>query len=352
MPNFSIVMAYMDGNNSFRRRNLFAVIDRCLALMPDAEIVIAEQGESSQSEKLSSYNPRLKRIQVDEGKRFHKTKLLNEAIKNTVSDVIVMVDADSYLNDVAAKSIDEGMELLKNNCAGIVYPYDGVDYLTEGYTRKLLDGGTINSKFCFHGVHIQRQTGLCNMYLKSSWEKVRGFDEEFYEWGAEDDAFTYKIKRAVGPVMRMQGYIYHLFHPQVNTAPYMESMVYTNNRKLCACIRRMTNEDFDSFLAKKVSLTELVEKYDKKKRLNVRLQWPCTPQTLLTVDTTIYDIDYEGEMSFTKILNAVLIEDGAAYIPTFVHEIFDEIPDLSPEQRKEIDDYVAHAKKLVEMGAE
>ncbi len=78
--------------------------------------------------------------------------------------------------------------------------------------------------------------------------------------------------------------------------------------------------------------------------------WACTKSTLLTIDTTLYDLDYGGEMSFTRILDAVMSEDGAAYIPTFVNEVFDHIPDLSAEQRKEIDDYVAKAKKLAEIG--
>lgn len=350
MPKFSIVMAYKDGNNSFRRRNLFAVIDRCVELMPDAEIIVAEQGESSQSEVLSNYNPNVTRIQVDDGTRFHKTKLLNEAIKSATTNAIVMVDGDSYLNDEAAKSILNGIELLSRNCAGIIYPYDGVDYLTEAYTRTLLAGGKINSKFCFHGVHIQRQTGLCNMYLKSTWEAVGGFDEDFYEWGAEDDAFTFKIKRLVGPVVRLPGYIYHMFHQQVNTEEYQKSPVYIHNRKLCACIRRMTMDDLNNYVMHKVNLSELVDKYEKLNRLNVRLQWACTKKTLLTIDTTIYDIDYSTEMSFTSILNAVMAEDGAAYIPTFVHDIFDNIPDLSAEQRKEIDDYVEKAKKIAEIG--
>lgn len=352
MPNFSIVMAFMDGKNSFRRRNLFAVIDRCIELMPSAEIVIAEQGESSQSEKLSTYNPNVKRIQVDAGMRFHKTKLLNEAIKSAASDVIVMVDADSYLSEDAVKSIENGTELLRRNCCGILYPYDGVDYLIEAQTRHLLDGGRINSKFCFHGVHIQRQTGLCNMYLKSTWEAVGGFDEDFYEWGAEDDAFMYKIKRLVGPVCRMTGHVYHLYHPQVNTDEYQASPVYIHNRKLCACIRRMSKDDLDDYVARKVTLAGLVDKYEQKKLLNVELKWACTKNFVLRIDTTLYDIDYSDELSFTKILSAVMSEDGPSYIPTFVHEVFDSITDLSEEQRKEISDFVERAKHIVEIGDE
>ena len=91
------------------------------------------------------------------------------------------------------------------------------------------------------------------MYLKSTWERVNGFDEEFYEWGAEDDAFTYKIKRLVGVLKRTEGHVYHLFHPQVNTEAYQKSSVYTTNRKLCACIRRMTADDLETYIAGKVT---------------------------------------------------------------------------------------------------
>lgn len=351
MPNFSIIIAYMDGKNSFRRRNLYAVLDRCLALFSDAEIIIAEQGSSSISDKLNNYNERVRRIELAEGSRFHKTKLLNMAIESATTDTIVMMDADAYIDDVAAKSIEAGLELLKTPEVGIVYPFNEVDYLSEGQTRSFLGGIQINSKFCFHGVHIQRQTGLCNMYLKSTWERVNGFDEEFYEWGAEDDAFTYKIKRLVGVLKRTEGHVYHLFHPQVNTEAYQKSSVYTTNRKLCACIRRMTADDLESYIAGKVTLSSLMEKYEKQRRLNVRLSWACTKQTVLTIDTTIYDLDYETEMSFTKILDAVLLEDGPAYIPTFVNEVFYSIPDLSPDQKAEIDAFVEKAKRLAEIEA-
>jgi hypothetical protein len=113
----------------------------------------------------------------------------------------------------------------------------------------------------------------------------------------------------------------------------------------------MSDEDFAAYLDKRVSIGELVDKYNKQNRLDVRLRWPITPSSLLTIDTTIYDIDYGGGVTITKILDAVMSEDGAAYIPTFVHEIFDAIPDLSPGQRKEIDDYLEKARKLAELGA-
>ena len=351
MAEFSIIMAYMDGNSSFRRRNVFTVIERCIKLFPDAEIVVAEQGKSSQSDKFESYE-QVKRIQVDAGEKFHKTRLLNEAVRNTSSEVIVMVDADSYIDENASASILNGIKLLKEGKCGILYPFDAVDYLTEAQTRMLLGGETINSKFCAHGVHIQRQTGLCNMYLKSTWEAVRGFDEAFIEWGAEDDAFMYKIKRLVGIVKRTEGHVYHLFHPVVNTDKYINSSIYLKNRKICACVRRMTDDDLKSYVSGYVSMDSLVEKYDGIKRLSVRLQWPCTKHTVLTIDTTIYDVIDDGNLTFTKLLDVIMREDGPDYMPVFVKAVLDPIPDLSDEQKEEIKAFLDKAKRLSELEKE
>lgn len=350
MPNFSIIMAYMDGKNSFRRRNLFAVIDRCLALFPDVTIVVAEQGASSVSEKLSTYNQRLAHIQVEDGTRFHKTKLLNTAVENAPGNYIVMVDADTYLDEVAAKSIYDSVERLKTEIplkTALVYPFDSVDYLTEGQTRDLLAGKPVNSKFCTHGVHIQRQTGLCNIFEKASWQAVRMFDEDFYEWGAEDDSFAYKLKRKIGKIDRVPGHVYHLFHPKVDDDKYVKSPVYLNNRKMCACIRRMSTEDFEKYVDGRVSLLDMVEKYDKMRRLSVRLAWPCTPKTVLTIDSTIYDMGPEDELNITKLLETVMAEDGPEYMPFFVKEIFGPIQDLSDAQKEEIRLFMERVDKLL-----
>ena len=121
-----------------------------------------------------------------------------------------------------------------------------------------------------------------------------------------------------------------------------ESKDYVNNRKRCACLRRMSSDDLKEYCAGNKNLADLMEKYDALGRLSIRLRWQCTPLCLLTVDTTIYDIENEGEMSFTKLLDAVAAEDGAWYIPTFVKTALgglEGIPGLSDEQKQELKDY-------------
>jgi len=346
MADFSIIMAFFDGDNSFRRRNLSSVLDRCVAMFPDNEIVVAEQGDSYVSGTIQGHGDNVRRLRVDAGKVFHKTRLLNEAVKSAKSDNIVMVDADSYLSEDAARSVVSGVDDIVSGKYGILYPYGSVDYLTEAQTKVLLSGDTINSRFCDHGVIMSRQTGLCNMFTKATWEKVAGFDEFFKSWGAEDDAFMFKIRRIVGPVGRTEGNIYHLFHPHVDTNVYRKSYTYMMNRKACALVRRMSDSDMNDYVSRKVSMDLLMEKYEKMHRLDCELHWQCTPGNSLNIDTTIYDFGTDPKMTFTLLFDVMLAEDGPEYTLEFISETRGQLSDLSDEQNAELDAIVERIKGM------
>ena len=329
MADFSIIMAFFDGGNTFRRRNLSSVLDRCVAMFPDNEIVVAEQGDSHVSETIQGHGNNVRRLRVDAGTVFHKTRLLNEAVKASTSANIVMVDADSYLSDDAARSVVSGVDDIVSGKYGILYPYGSVDYLTEAQTKVLLSGDTVNSRFCDHGVIMSRQTGLCNMFTKATWEKVAGFDEFFKSWGAEDDAFMFKIRRIVGQVGRTEGNIYHLFHPHVDTSAYRKGYTYMMNRKACALVRRMSDPDMNDYVSRKVSMELLMEKYEKMHRLDCELRWLCTKSDVLTIDTTIYDFPTDVPMSFGLLFDTMLAEDGPEYTLEFIAETRRELCSLT-----------------------
>jgi len=321
------------------------VLGRLSALFPDNEIVLAEQLPASTSPlDLSEYR-NVRRIEVDAGTVFHKTRLLNEAVKASSADVVVMVDADSYLSDEAAKSVEDGVDGVLSGKYGILYPYGSVDYLTEAQTRVLLSGDTVNSKFCDHGVIMSRQTGLCNMFTKATWEKVTGFDEFFKSWGAEDDAFMFKIRRLVGPVGRTAGNIYHLFHPHVDTDAYRKGYTYMMNRKACALVRRMSDSDMSDYISGKASFDSLMDKYEKMHRLDCELHWLCTKSDILSIDTTIYDFPKGVPMSFGLLFDTMLAEDGPEYTLEFIESTRVHLKALTDEQNAELDSIVEAIKR-------
>lgn len=51
---------------------------------------------------------------------------------------------------------------------------------------------------------------------RTAWDTVGGFDESFAGWGMEDTAFAISVETLVGPLVHMDGELWHLWHP---TAP-------------------------------------------------------------------------------------------------------------------------------------
>lgn len=349
---FCVIMAFFDKGNTFRKRNLAEVVKNYLTT-DDFDVIIAEQYPNGFAEAIAKRNPdRVKFVPCHELKGdpqkkgvFCKTELLNAAVKAYPGyEYYVMGDADALLSEESFCSLRESVSLLDSGDASIVFPFDNVLYLNEPDTKRIVANEPLLPGSKDHGAEIFRQTGLCNIFKKSTWDAVGGFDEEFTNWGAEDDAFMTKCRRLVGESIRLKGKIFHLFHPKVDTSEYRKSTDYVMNRKRCACIRRMSDEDLDKYSKGLVTLKELVEKYERLGRLTVSMNWRCTPTLTLDIDTTLYDIVNPSDMTFTKLFDAVAEIDGRSYVPEFFEKYmggFGSFHDISDSQREEIERYLA-----------
>lgn len=131
--------------------------------------------------------------------------------------------------------------------------------------------------------------------------------------------------------------MYHLFHPHVDTASYRKSYTYIRNRKLCALVRRMSSSDLADYVSGRAELANLLEKYERMRRLDCELSWHCTPAHILNIDTTIYDFGTDKNMSFTRLFDVMLAEDGPEYTLEFIETTRGQLSDLSDEQNAELD---------------
>ena len=343
---FLVITAFCDRGDRYRRRNLAETLANNVKLFPEATFCVAEQNPTGWFDTLQLEPERVRHVCVDMEGGFRKTALLNAAIEAVPGiERIAMVDGDVFLTTRV-------VDYIRNhwNDGSLVFPYSDALYLKETDTRLLIAGKPLLPGEKEHGVIIERQTGLCNVFTRETWERVGKYDEEFVGWGAEDDAFLTKCRRLVGPISRSKETdrtVYHLFHPIVNTEDYLKnSPVYLANRVRQACIRRMSDEDMERYAGGIVRLSELVDKYNDMGRLQVSLNWQCTPQASLHMDTTIYDVDHTGEMSFTKVMKAIEEEDSASYCVTFIDDILLKLPDLSPVQLEEIMGLRKHYEEL------
>lgn len=333
MSEFLVIIAFMDDGKLFRRRNISAVVENCLRIFPECDIVVSEHGNAGID---LGGSDRIRHMHSDDGDVFCKPKLLNAAVRMSANayKAIVMLDADAYIDEKCVSYIREHWSE-----GSLVFPFGSVNYLNETDTRRVTAREPMLPGEKEHGVHIGRQTGLCNVFTYDTFNRVGGFDEDFCRWGAEDDAFLVKCRRLVGPVVRNQdssATVNHLFHPIVNTKTYLDSPEYLSNRKRCACMRRMNDAELNEYVSGITTLGALVERYEAMGRLNVKLDWPCTPTVHLTIDTTIYDLDINSGMSFTKIMDEIAKEDGNAYAIEFIDQVLLAIPDLDAAQNAEI----------------
>lgn len=345
-----IITAFSDSGNPtmdrFRHRNLLACISRCQQVFPSADHCVAVQGASPWFDSVEFSG---KRINLESPGSFRKPLLLNAAVRrNPGYDMYMMVDADVYLTERLA-------EYAQAECRDdrLVYPYGDTVYMDELDTRRMCSEGRMYPGDKDHGVTIRRQTGLCMAFTGKGFEAVSGFDGAFTGWGAEDDAFMFKFRRLGMEVLRNpdRGAVaYHMFHPVVNTAKYINGDEYRHNRVCCACIRRMSDPDFADYLAGRAGMDGLVAKYRALGRLEVELNWACCPSATLNIDTTIYDIDRTGEMNMGKVLAAVLVEDGPDGILEFADTVLYRIPGLPEDMKKEIDSYCDDARASLHKG--
>jgi hypothetical protein len=363
MKDFIVITAFRDTGDPYRRRNLAACIASVAKNFPEAEHVVAEQcdgpesGKWFESQGFSEVTHDMVDMAIALGGTvdglFHKPVLLNTAVQTHPGHkVYMMVDADVYLERNLAEYA------MAECCEGkLVFPYGDAIYMDELDTRCKVAGNELWGGEKDHGVTIRRQTGLTVAFTYNDFKAVRGFDVEFAGWGAEDDAFMYKFLRTGREVMRntdKAAIAYHMFHPKVNTKEYTSDVLYKKNRVLCACVRRMSDDDFAEYLAGTVEMNDLVDKYRKMGRLEIALDWLVVKQDIpagimkdvvLHMDTTIYDIDRTGEMSIDKIMNEVVKEDGWDGVIEFVEGVLGKIPDLPANIKADVDRWYARAKE-------
>ena len=350
MKEFLCITPFMlPGNplqDRFRLRNLDACVARVSSGFPEADHAVAVQVPPG-----SGLPPGLpagpRYVAVEAEGAFRKTALMNRAVLgNPGYRAYVMVDADLYMTREIAGYATENA-----GNGRLVFPYGSTAYLDEPDTRRLVETGSPWPGEKDPGTPIWRQTGLCVAFTRDGFDRVGGFDACFSGWGAEDDAFVYKFRRAGMGVLRNpdgDAVAYHMFHPKANSAEYLSGKDYLRNRVYCACIRRMSDEDFSRYLAGEAALDSLVGKYSALGRLETSLDWRISPTKTLHVDTTIYDIDRGGGMTVGKVLGEVRREDGDAGVVQFCDAVLYGIPDLPRGTREEIDRIYAESAARLE----
>ncbi|WP_053826192.1 galactosyltransferase-related protein [Lascolabacillus massiliensis] len=145
---------------------------------------------------------------------FHHSKYRNELLYLSNTEIVAVWDADVFIQ---ISQLIKGIRLLKNNT--MVVPYDGrAIYLNPDESkgvRKNIDS-YINNYNDEALIPVIGRPSVGGIFIvnKLKYLKAGGENENFYGWGPEDAERFKRIEILQGPVERLTGPLFHLYHPR------------------------------------------------------------------------------------------------------------------------------------------
>ena len=212
------ILVPLGGDDPARRRN-WAWLERYLRChLPEAQIVIGRDRASE---------PRRGR----RSRPFSKAAAVNDAFRRSRGDVIVILDADAYLD---AAVIEHCAERLRHErrCGeqSFFVPYDHLYRLRRPTTERLIESDPS------HPLHIPSPPpawdvdskdgsgplsiygAMCQILPREAFELVGGMNPAFRGWGGEDFAFALALECLWGPRVNTSNDILHMWHPAFVTS--------------------------------------------------------------------------------------------------------------------------------------
>ena len=143
---------------------------------------------------------------------FNRSAARNAGVNACTSDVVIVLDADNYIEDI--EQINTSVYAAERNQI-LAKPFKWFGYLTEDSTNAFYDfyGMPVDKEYDFINPPQVNFTGGAYVMKRSLWQQLGGMDEGFIGWGAEDDAWHITCTKNGIPIQYNVGFDYHLYHP-------------------------------------------------------------------------------------------------------------------------------------------
>lgn len=211
----------------YRIRNLKYILPYIIDT--GCKVVVSEQSSkntSNLSELLKKY-PTVKHVfYITEEKRFHKTGIINYAVKNHVDTKYAWVnDADHYMK---FKNVFNQLWTSR-----FIQPYDIGKKLNDIDSEILISGKQLNVDYTDASVkYISLYSALSFIFHVEEFLSIGGMDETIYGWGYEDVEFSKRVKEKYY-VQKMEFKGIHLWHPIEDNS--LESGVKQKDMAVITC---------------------------------------------------------------------------------------------------------------------
>lgn len=187
-----------------REANLRRVLS-WLSLFPELDVLVVEQDNRSRF----SPPPGVRHVFARSVEPYNRSWGFNIAYRESESPFIIFGDSDILMQ---VGEFKRSLELAES--LDVVSPYSSVIDLSEPESSLSLDdmAGVCRPG---RGEADGQRTNLCGgvvAFSREAFERVGGWDEDFFGWGGEDDMMTFKVEAAGLRTASMPFRCYHLWH--------------------------------------------------------------------------------------------------------------------------------------------
>ena len=179
---------------------------------------------------------------------FHRTRLLNDMVMMTTTDVVVNYDCDILL---PLESYQKCEEMILDGTYDMVYPYGDGNWQYQIFTDDDLVSRFINNDYDLSILLEQSKVydakyGFCQFYSTEKYIQGGLENENFIAYGYEDNERYHRFKLLGYNVGRYDGNVYHMEHERTPnswfTNPYIE-----NNKNLYEQILKFDTQQLQEY---------------------------------------------------------------------------------------------------------
>lgn len=148
----------------------------------------------------------------DDGKEpFNKSMAVNSAFRQSTGEIIVILDADTWVED---KFFSIAVQMVRDGKAPWVIPAVTSWRLTREASDRIMMGDPSMPMSYGRGdiEQVSGVIGFCHVLPRSAFELVGGMDERFRGWGGEDGAFKMSLDTLWGTHTKLKSTLVSLWH--------------------------------------------------------------------------------------------------------------------------------------------
>ena len=159
---------------------------------------------------------------------FHRTRLLNDMVMMTTTDVVVNYDCDIILPLESYITSEE--KILDGEC-DVVYPYGDGDWQYQIFATDELVSEFINEDYDLSVLRKRSRVydakyGFCQFFSTKKYIEGGLENENFIAYGYEDDERYFRFHKLGYNVCRLDAHVYHMEHARTDnswfTNPFIE----------------------------------------------------------------------------------------------------------------------------------